>query len=89
MVVSLDIVSQVMPILELLVAVIIICAVLLVVVLAFRHKELKLKHDNTGQSSVATERKQSTNVGRIFCRYCGASNETNAVFCKECGQKIA
>lgn len=26
---------------------------------------------------------------KMFCQYCGAQNETDAVYCKKCGKKIA
>ena len=26
---------------------------------------------------------------QTFCRYCGTKNETDAVFCKSCGKKVA
>ncbi|MDR2719352.1 MAG: zinc-ribbon domain-containing protein [Nitrososphaerota archaeon] len=24
----------------------------------------------------------------MYCRYCGAENNTNAIYCKRCGQSI-
>ncbi len=30
----------------------------------------------------------ATTEGKRFCRYCGAENKTDAVFCEKCGKKI-
>jgi transcription elongation factor Elf1/ribosomal protein L40E len=44
------------------------------------------------QSEIANKGRQNTQTAveeKIFCRYCGVQNETDAVFCKKCGKKIA
>jgi ribosomal protein L40E len=33
--------------------------------------------------------KANRQKGRFFCRYCGAENKADAIFCDKCGKKIA
>lgn len=44
------------------------------------------------QSEIANKGTQNTQTvveEKMFCRYCGVPNETDAVFCKKCGKKIS
>lgn len=41
------------------------------------------------QSEMTNKSTQSVAEEKMFCRYCEVQNETDAVFCKKCGKKIA
>ncbi len=38
---------------------------------------------------LASAKEQSVEMSKLFCRYCGVENKTDAVFCEKCGKKIA
>lgn len=44
----------------------------------------------TGETRVETVKPQQVEEGesKFFCRYCGAQNKSDAVFCEKCGKKL-
>jgi len=40
------------------------------------------------ESDLENRKTTSPALGRIFCRYCGVENETDAIFCKKCGKNM-
>ena len=38
--------------------------------------------------AVPEDEKLSPDVAKFYCRYCGAENESDAVFCEKCGKQL-
>ena len=52
-------------------------------------RELEATKEKTNALRVEEEKQIEGDASKFFCRYCGAANKDDAVFCEKCGKKIS
>lgn len=52
-------------------------------------KELESTKGKANSFRGEEEKKMEGDVSEFFCRYCGAANRGDAVFCEKCGKQIS